>query len=188
MRFTVAHEARRTEPIPEVVMKRLLMVVLVAAVALGAASPNAHAVGVMASWWKLDDADEDGFGFGLRQKTSFTPLFAIDTRASWIGFSDSDLNMFPLEAAGEVSLGLFYGGIGLGYYIFDADNVDLDNNFGWFLVGGIEVALAKVGVFGEIKWTQLETDFNDVDPNLDDVPTSLNADGIGFNLGVTLPF
>ena len=167
-------------------MKRLLIIALLAIVAMGTTAPNARAIGVMASWWNIDEADEDGFGFGLRQKTSFTPLFALDTRASWVGFDG--LNVFPLEAAGEVSLGLFYGGIGLGYYIFDADNADLENSFGWFLVVGIEVALAKVGVFGEIKWTQLESDFENIDPNLGDVPTSLNADGIGFNVGVTLPF
>jgi hypothetical protein len=169
-------------------MKRICIIALLAVVALGAASPNAQALGVFASWWNMDEANEDGFGFGVRQKVSFTPLLAVDTRASWVSFSDADLNVFPLEASGLVSLGLFYGGIGLGYYIFDSDGGDLENNFGWFLVGGIEIALAKVGVFGEVKWTQLETDFENIDPNLQNVPTSLNADGVGFNLGVTLPF
>jgi len=167
-------------------MKRICIIALLAMVALGTSTPRAHALGVMASWWNMDEANEDGFGFGVRQKTSFTPLLAIDTRASWVAVDR--LNVFPLEASGLVSLGLFYGGVGLGYYIFDADTGDPDNNFGWFLVGGIEISLAKVGVFGEIKWTQLETDFNDIDPNLSNAPTSLNADGVGFNLGVNLPF
>ena len=169
-------------------MKRLCIVVLLAVVGLGVSSPRVEALGVFASWWNLDEKNEDGFGFGVRQKTSFTPLLGIDTRASYVNFGDSDVTVFPLELSGQVSLGLFYGGLGLGYYIFDADGADLDNNFGWFLLGGIEIALAKVGVFGEIKWTQLETDFENIDPDLGDVPSSLNADGVGFNLGVTLPF
>jgi hypothetical protein len=169
-------------------MKRFYIILLLVVAGLAAASPPAHALGVFASWWNMDEANEDGFGFGLRQKTSFTPLLAIDTRASWVGFSDADLNVFPLEASGIVSLGLFYGGVGLGYYIFDSDKADLENNFGWFLAAGIEIALAKVGVFGEVKWTQLEADFENIDPDVDDVPTSLNADGVGFNLGVTLGF
>jgi hypothetical protein len=81
---------------------------------------------------------------------------------------------------------MIYAGIGFGYYIFDSDAADLENNFGWYLVGGIEIGLSKFGVFGEVKWTQLSADIEGVDPDLDDVPTSVEADGIGFNIGVML--
>ena len=167
-------------------MKRLFVVAVVAMLGLAAITPSAHAIGVMASWWNIDEANEDGFGLGLRSKTQIIPLVAIDTRVSWIKFSDADLQVFPIEATGILSLGMAYAGIGAGYYIFDADQGDLDNNFGWYLVGGIELGLSKFGVFGEIKWTQLSADYKDVDPNLQDVPTSLEADGIGFNVGVML--
>lgn len=167
-------------------MKRICSVLLVTLFALGAAVPQAHAIGIMASWWNMDEANDDGFGGGLRTKTQIIPMVAIDTRISWINFSDAETNVFPIEATGILKLGMLYAGLGVGYYIFDADGADLDNNFGWYLVGGIEVGLSKFGVFGEVKWTQLSTDISGVDPDLGDVPTELDADGIGFNIGVML--
>lgn len=165
-------------------MKRFCIAALVAIIGLAAITPSAHAIGVMASWWNMDEGNDDGFGFGLRSKVQIIPLISFDTRASWIKFNDADLNVFPIEATGMVKLGMLYAGLGGGYYIFDADNADVDNNFGWYLVGGIDISVSSFGVFGEVKWTMLEADIKDVDPNLGDVPTSLDADGIGFNLGV----
>jgi len=165
-------------------MKRICIAALVALVSLAAITPSAHALGVMASWWNLDEGDDDGFGFGLRSKTQIVPMVSIDTRVSWIKFSDADLNVFPIEATGMVQLGMLYAGLGAGYYIFDADNADVDNNFGWYLVGGIDISVSTFGVFGEVKWTQLSADISGVNPDLEDVPTSLDADGIAFNVGV----
>jgi hypothetical protein len=165
-------------------MNRICTIALAAMLSLGAAVPSAHAFGVMASWWNIDETNDDGFGAGIRSKTQIVPMVAIDTRVSWINFSDAETNVFPIEATGILKLGMLYAGLGVGYYIFDADGADLDNNFGWYLVGGIDVGIGKFGVFGEVKWTMLSTDIKGIDPNLDDVPTELDADGIGFNAGV----
>ena len=168
-------------------MKRFCIVALLAMVTLGTAVPRAHALGVFASWWNMNDANADGFGFGIRQKFKLAPMFALDMRTSYVNFSDSDLKVFPLEATGLVNISMFYGGLGLGYYIFDqgGDEFSIENNFGWYLVGGVEIGAGPVGVFGEIKWTSLSADFSDVDPSLSGIPSSLNADGIGFTAGVT---
>ena len=165
-------------------MKRINIIVF-AALVLCSSFQNAHALGVMASWWKMDDTNEDGFGFGLRERIQIVPLIGIDTRASWIGFSDANLNVFPLEAAGVVTLGLFYGGIGVGYYIFDAEDADLENNFGWYVLAGVDVGLGGFGLFADIQWRDLSADVENVDPNLSNVPTSLDAAGVGFNVGAT---
>lgn len=164
-------------------MKRISIIVF-AALVLCSSFQSAHALGVMASWWQMDEASEDGFGFGLRERVPIIPMVGIETRASWLNFSDSDLNVFPLEAAGVVTLGLFYGGIGVGYYIFDAKDVELENNFGWFVLAGVEVGLGGFGLFGDIQWRDLSSDIEGVDPNLSNVPTSLDAAGVGFNVGV----
>jgi hypothetical protein len=167
-------------------MKRICSILLVTLVALGAAVPQAHAFGVMASWWNIDETNDDGFGGGLRSKTQIVPMIAFDTRISWIHFGDSSTDVFPIEATGLLKLGMLYAGIGAGYYIFNGGEVELDNNFGWYLVGGIELSVSKFGVFGEVKWTSLSADIKDVDPSLGDVPTELDADGIGFNVGVMM--
>jgi len=167
-------------------MKKLFVAAMVAALGLTAMAPTAHAMGVMASWWNIDQTNDDGFGFGIQQKFNITPLFSFDTRASWIKFNDSKTDVFPIEATGMVNIALFYVGVGVGYYVFNTDGaVTLDNNFGWYGVGGVHFGLGPVGVFGEIKYTSLSSDFSGVDPNIQDVPTSLDADGIGFNVGVT---
>lgn len=160
-------------------MKRLCVAALVALLGVCVITPSAHAIGVMASWWKIDESNEDGFGFGLRSKVQVAPMVAFDTRGSWIKFGDPDTNVFPIEATGILQLGMVYGGIGLGYYIFDADGADIDNDFGWYLVGGVDVGVGKFGIFGEVKWTKITTDVD-----FGDVPAELDADGIGFNVGV----
>lgn len=161
-------------------MKRIFLAALLALATLGAFSTGAHAnQGIYAAWWNLDEANDDGFGFGFRSKIQVVPLFSFDTRVSYIKFSDSDMNVFPIEATGMLKLGMVYAGAGVGYYFFDSNKVEVDNNFGWYAVGGIDISLGSFGVFGEVKWTSLSTDVSNVS-----VPTSLDADGIGFNLGV----
>lgn len=167
-------------------MKKLCIAAMIAILGLSAMAPSAHAIGVMASWWQIDKTNDDGFGFGLQNKFNITPLFSFDTRASWIKFNDSKTDVFPIEATGMVNIALLYAGLGVGYYIFNTDGaVSLDNNFGWYAVGGAHFGLGPVGVFGEIKYTKLSADFKGVDPNITDVPKSLDADGIGFNVGVS---
>jgi Outer membrane protein beta-barrel domain len=169
-------------------MKRLIIAVMVAIMGLSAMAPSAHAIGLMASWWQIDKTNDDGFGFGMQQKFNITPLFSFDTRASWIKFNDSKTSVFPIEATGMVNIALLYAGVGVGYYVFNVDNAQnygLDNNFGWYVLGGAHIGLGPCGVFGEIKWTSLSADVNGVDPKIQDVPTSIKADGIGFNVGVS---
>jgi hypothetical protein len=166
-------------------MKRLSIIALFAILVLGVMTPRANAIGVMGSWWNMNESNDDGFGFGLRQKIPLIPpVLALDTRASWIRFSDADLNVFPLEATGLVSLGLLYAGLGAGYYIFDAQDYSVDNNFGWYVLGGIQVGTGAANLFGEIKWTSLSADIHDVKANINNVPNNIDADGVGFNVGL----
>jgi len=166
-------------------MKRTGICALLMFTLLAVATPPAHAIGLFASWWNIDQSNDDGFGFGIRQAVPLTKLFAINTDATWLKFGDSETNVFPLEAAGVARLGLFYGGLGVGYYIFDAKAGDVDNNFGWYATAGVNLNLTKFGVFGEFKYRKLSADINDVKPG-SGLPTSIDADGMGFDVGVTL--
>lgn len=162
-------------------MKRISIAVF-AALILCSSFQSANALGVMASWWQVDESSDNGFGAGLRHRIQVIPLIGIDMRASWIDFGDADFSVFPLEAAGVVSLGPFYAGIGAGYYLFDSP---LDDAFGWYVLGGAEIALGGFGIFGDLMWRDLSADYDNVDPDLSNVPTSIDAAGVGFNLGIT---
>ena len=169
-------------------MKRFLVFAL-AALALCSAYQGAHAVGAFGSWWQMDENSADGFGFGLRHKITFTPLLGIEGRASWISFSDvfpvsipnppedNGADVIPLEAMGVVSLGLFYGGVGVGYYMFDAETTSLSDEVGWFGLLGVELGLGPVKAFADVKWTQVET-------NVEGNSQTFNADGPGVTVGV----
>jgi hypothetical protein len=165
-------------------MKRIILALLAVAL-VGTTVQDARALGAYATWWNLDNSNDDGFGFGVRQPIKIVPIFSIDTRAAYVHFSDADMNVFPLEVEGLVSLGLIYGGLGVGYYIFDSGtDVSFDNNFGWNVLAGVNFGVKAVSVFAEVKWTELEADIKDVDVNIGNVPTSIDAAGVGFNVGV----
>ena len=157
-------------------MKRLLVTAMLVMAGLGTMAPSAHAFGVFGAWWDAEDASDGGLGFGIRSQTRIVPLVSIDTRISWIKFSDDDFSVYPIEVTGMLKLGMLYAGVGVGYYFFSDD---LENDFGWYLVGGIDIGAGPVGIFGEVKWTSLSTDIKNAAP-----PESLSADGIGINVGV----
>jgi len=162
---------------------RNAMIAAVLAVAI--AAPQANAIGVMGSWWKQEDM-KNGYGLGVLKTFGIIPLISVDGRVSWLNYSDSgaDANVFPLEVVGRVNLGMFYGGLGLGYYIFDGKNgAKIDNDIGGSILGGVGFGLAGVHVFGELKYTLLETEIGFGGPK-----SKLDANGFGINLGVTLPF
>lgn len=171
-------------------MKRFRILALVALV-LCTTHQSAHALGVFASWWQMDESKSDGFGFGINERINISH-FGIEGRASWISFSDvtppsSEVNppadnsadVIPLEAMGVVSLHHFYGGVGVGYYIFDADAAELSDEVGWFAVVGVELGLGPAKLFGDVKWTQVET-------TVEGTAQSVTADGVGVNVGIAL--
>lgn len=109
---------------------------------------------------------------------------SLDTRASYFRFEDADLNVIPLEVGALVGLGVLYGSIGGGYYIMNAD-YDVQNNWGWYALAGVMIGRGTKGLFGEVKWTSLTSDIDNVDVDLEDVPDSLDAGGVGINVGVS---
>lgn len=178
-------------------MKRLLVAAVFAFTALIVVAPHAHAFGIMGSWWNMKDSDHDGWGGGIRQEIPLIPAghdaeeslvhLSLDTRASFLRFKDSDLDMFPLEAGALLGFGVLYAEFGGGYYIMNAtgDAPSVDNNWGWYALGGVMLGRGAKGLFGEVKYTGLSADIHDVDPNLGDIPHTLDADGVGINVGIS---
>ncbi|HKW15305.1 MAG TPA: hypothetical protein VJS69_12530 [Candidatus Krumholzibacteria bacterium] len=171
-------------------MKHIGIAVFGALLALSTLAPAAHAVqGIYGTMWEPKDTDGKGYGFGFRSTLRVNPYISFDTRASWVKFKDDDLNVIPIEATAMLKLGMVYTGIGGGYYVFDSNNnVDLDNNFGWYALAGIDVPAGPVGVFAEVKWLELSTDGHitgGVAPaSGSSTSAHLEANGLGFNIGV----
>lgn len=94
----------------------------------------------------------------------------------------------------------FYGGGGVGYYWYDIDvevsskhhhhyhrewhdSVDLDDDIGWYAVGGVNLSLARcLSLFGEVRYTDTET-------NPEDAKSfKIDCSGIGGQIGILFDF
>ncbi len=158
----------------------LKLTVLALALILAATMTSpANAIGLFGQW--QDSDGEAGYGLGIKHEFGIIPIIGIEARASWLGYdaNDSSINMYPLEAFGKVKLGMFYGGIGLGYYIMSGDYAP-DNAPGGFAALGIDFGLGGLGVFGEVRYLYLEPEFES--------GVSVEMSGVGANIGVNLPF
>lgn len=143
----------------------------------------AHAIGIFGQWQDSNDADS-GYGLGLKHEFGIIPLIGIEARASWLNYSladsDESMNIYPLEAFGKVKIAMFYGGLGLGYYIMSGDYAP-ENTVGGFAAVGIDISLLGLGFFGEVRYLVLEPEFDN------DIGGSVDMGGVGANIGVTLP-
>jgi hypothetical protein len=117
-------------------------------------------------WTSSLDSDDLGTGYGGGAKLEVKPTdwLSVDGRASLIFFDDFDISMIPLEAALRLNVPMFgerivpYAGVGVGEYLFDADDVDLDDSVGYFPLVGLEVGTRRVALFAEARWLFLQTD------------------------------
>jgi hypothetical protein len=141
------------------------------------------------------DSDDFGEGYGGGVKAELNPLdqFSVDARVGYIYFDDTNVEMVPVEVAGLLNLPMFgerivpYVGAGVGYYHFDADNANLNDNFGIFPLVGVEVGLQRLSILAEARWLLLQTDVDNATGELINV-TEANIDGAGVNIGVLYRF
>jgi hypothetical protein len=165
------------------ISKVLMMLVVVAGLLAVGAAP-AKAIGAFVQWQDTKDMSS-GWGGGLNYNFLEVPLVSVDARVSYMyvgskGIYDG-VSMIPLEAVGKVKFGLFYGGVGLGYYIFSGGNTTPKNSFGGSLIGGAGIQLFGLGGFAELRYLYLEPD------NKDDLGGKRDLSGFGAAVGVALP-
>jgi hypothetical protein len=166
------------------------LVLLAAAVGMGGCTAGSVAeLGVFGTYLDSDDLN-DGYGGGAKLEVKPIDWLSVDGRASWIYFDDFDLSMIPLEVALRLNLPLLgerivpYAGVGGGWYIFEADDVDLDDDVGYFPMVGLEVGLRRIAVFAEARWLFLETDVDTAVENIGEA----DVDGLGINAGLLFRF
>jgi len=164
----------------------------VAAVCLnGCTAGSLVELGVFGSSLDSDDLGT-GYGGGAKLEVKPTDWLSVDGRASLIFFDDFDISMIPLEAALRLNVPMFgerivpYAGVGVGEYLFDADDVDLDDSFGYFPLLGLEFGLRRVAFFAEARWLVLETDTDAALEELGDL--NADVDGLGINVGLLFRF
>jgi hypothetical protein len=141
------------------------------------------------------DSDDLGTGYGGGAKLELNPIdiVSVDGRAGWTHFSDTDIDMFPLEAAALLNLPILfehivpYAGVGTGYYIFDGDGGDLDDEMGYFPLIGLEIGLHSLSLMAEARYVFLETDVENGRGSLAGVD-EVDLDGLAVNVGLLIRF
>ena len=177
--------------------KALLVAGLVVAGVSSTTTARAEAVGldlgVFGSYLDADDFKE-GYGAGGKLKLNIAEFFAVDVRGSFLTFDDTEVDIIPVEAAALLQIPLgdalnLYGGVGVGYYMFDADKIDLDDNVGYFPLAGAEIAIGDIVLFGEVRWLALSSDTDSAVDEIEGIVEDgdeAEADGMGVNIGISL--
>jgi hypothetical protein len=141
------------------------------------------------------DSDDLGNGYGGGAKIELNPIdfVSVDARASWIHFDDTDIDMIPLEVAGLLDFPILfehivpYIGVGTGYYMFDGDGGDLDDEVGYFPLAGLEIGLHSISIMVEARYLFLETDVRNGEGSLAG-HNRIDVDGPALNAGLIFRF
>lgn len=159
---------------------------------------NAEVLGTsLAAYWSYLDSEDISAanGGGARLKFTMTEIIGIEGRAAYMKFDEGDLTMVPAEAALTLNIPIgplrAFGGVGIGYYFFDTDAADVQDQVGYFPLVGAEFDFGEdFFVYGEARWLFLSADADAVVEELEGVVEGETADfdGLGVQLGLGLRF
>jgi hypothetical protein len=196
-------------------MRRIVLASILALV-VGVAPAMATDFNIFGSYWQTGDFDDTfgggtriGFGDGPVQfelRGSYFPDIAEDFEQlldSDSEFQDQfEITAIPLEAGVTFSFGgsdTFspYIGGGASYILLDTDIGEVDDEVGFYVVGGFKSARSDggVGFFAEAIYRNIEgqvnfdpEDFSDLDDVDFDEDFDLDLAGIGANVGIVWRF
>jgi hypothetical protein len=200
-------------------MKKALILTAVAVFALGTGPAWASDFAVFGSYLDTEDLDQS-VGGGVR--AGFGNRFQLDLRATYFpdltedfesfiddpgtdpGRFQNDVEAIPLDVGLKLNFNPDEGwnpyvGGGATYWFLDTERGEIDDEAGFYLAGGIELARATggVGFFGEVIYRDVEATVNrdpDDFDDLDDVEfdairrRDLDVGGIGVNAGLIWRF
>lgn len=181
-------------------MKKWLAVLMV--FGLGAVAAFASGgFGIYGAYWDTDDLGP-GFGGGVKFKAELAEYFALELRAAgitqfddWEG--DDELFVIPLEAGLLFNLPLgdevpitLYGGGGGGYAIIpEADDIDYDDGFCFYGVGGVELGLGEsAALILEAQYRVFEVDGASDDAGDIEFSEESELTGLSMNAGLLFRF
>lgn len=170
----------------------LLLLAILSVSVGGCTAGSVIEFGAFGSYLDSDDLG-DGYGGGVKVELKPTDILTVDGRASWLYFDDFEIHMIPLEAAGRLNFPMLgerivpYVGVGAGWYLFEADDGDLDDDVGYFPLVGLEAGFRRVALFAEARWLFLETDADAALEALEGIDEA-DVDGLGINVGLLFRF
>lgn len=172
----------------------------------------AGGLGFYGAYWSPHDGDS-GYGLGAHLQMDISSTLALEARGSFFEdltadlrngtrITEYNLEATPLELGviikinvADAALRPYIGG-GLGYYVLDIQTelsnggsveVDIDDQLGWYVVGGLSIKLSgNIAFLIEAQYRSLEATAQDDD--LDEVFTEVDYDltGIGANAGLQI--
>lgn len=177
-------------------MKKLMALICASVVATGASYGSG--LGLFVAQWDPDEGDK-AIGYGAKLQFDLSDVVALELRGTYYDDlldddDDNDLQAIPAELGivlrlplGESPVSL-YGTAGVGWYFLDAEaageDVEVDDEIGWYGGGGVEVELAEgFGLFAEATWRVVEATAESDDT--DDIE-ELEGDEEGTLDGLTL--
>ncbi|MFN2385110.1 MAG: hypothetical protein ABR576_02295 [Thermoanaerobaculia bacterium] len=180
-------------------MKRI-RIIAAAMIAWGllAAASSAIDLGVFGAYWDTKDAEET-YGAGAKLRLGiieFRGTYFQDVTADVDPEElDFEIRAIPLEAGivlqflKNAPVSPYVGGGG-GYYLLDSNAGEIDDEVGYYLVGGLDIGRGIVafnveGIYRNFEATVVDTD--DDFPELED-EVSFDLSGIGVQAGVIFRF
>ncbi len=169
----------------------MLIVIVAGTAAAGGISQQA---GPFVTYQNTEDM-EDGYGVGLKYLKMIQDVVpkldcGVDVRASWLTYDGddndfrADLDIIPLEVFALMRYDVLagtraYAGVGLGYYVFDSDYVDIDDDIGFSAMVGCDQRVSDIlSVFADVRYLWLEPDVN--------AKADIDLGGVGANIGLAL--
>jgi hypothetical protein len=154
-------------------------------------------LGVFGSYWDTKDADQT-YGAGAKLRLGFLELRATyyaDVTADVDPEElDLEISAIPLEAG--ITLKFLkqaaispYVGAGGGYYMLDTNAGDLDDEVGYYLLGGFDIGqgIVAFNVEGVYRYFEATIDEGEDFPELEE-DVNLDLGGLSINAGVVFRF